>query len=80
MVNDAHDTDIDFLSKWVEFWVVPLLNNTNFNDPKMLILVAFDENESYTENNQVWAVLLGGAVPTAMQERKTLPTTCTTLH
>ncbi|THH26371.1 hypothetical protein EUX98_g7812 [Antrodiella citrinella] len=63
MVNDAHDTDIDFASDWLESWLVPLLSNPNFNDNKTLILLTFDENESYDINNRIYSILLGGAVP-----------------
>jgi hypothetical protein len=67
MVDDAHDTDINFLSQWLQYWLLPLLNNTNFNDNKTLILLTFDESETYTLNNQIFAVLLGGAIPTSMR-------------
>ena len=63
MVDDAHDTTIDFAGDWVDFWLVPLLNNTNFNDNRTLILLTFDETETYTVNNQIFALLLGGAIP-----------------
>ncbi|KAI0798227.1 phosphoesterase family-domain-containing protein [Abortiporus biennis] len=63
LVNDAHDTDIDFTSAWLEYFLVPLLSNTNFNDNKTLILLTFDENETYEINNRVYTIALGGAVP-----------------
>lgn len=63
MVNDAHDTTVDFAASWLEFWLAPLLADPRFNDPRTLILLTFDENESYLANNNVFAVLLGGAVP-----------------
>lgn len=62
-MNDAHDTDIDFASDWLEFWLVPLLSNPAFNDNKTLIVLTFDENETYDINNQIYTLLLGGAVP-----------------
>jgi len=67
LVNDAHDTNVDFASQWLQFWLLPLLNDTRFNDNKTLILLTFDENETETENNQVFSVLLGGAVPESMR-------------
>jgi hypothetical protein len=42
LVNDAHDTDIYFVSQWLQFWLIPL---SNFNDNKTLVLLRFDENE-----------------------------------
>jgi len=63
MINDGHDTTIDYAAAFIEYWLVPLLSNTNVNDNKTLIVLSFDENESYTENNQILTLLLGGAVP-----------------
>ena len=63
MVDDGHDTTIDFAGNWVDFWLAPLLNDTNFNDNRTLILLTFDETETYTINNQILALLLGGAIP-----------------
>jgi hypothetical protein len=66
LANDAHDTNINFASQWLEYFLFPLLQDTRFNDNKTLILLTFDENETETENNQVYSLLLGGAVPTSM--------------
>ena len=65
MLDDGHDTTIDYAASWVDFWLLPLLNDTNFNDNRTLILLTFDETETYTVNNQVVSILLGGAVPEA---------------
>ncbi|KAH9033231.1 phosphoesterase family-domain-containing protein [Lactarius deliciosus] len=66
MVNDAHDTDVTYSSAWLNYWLVPLLSNPNFNNDRTLILLTFDENENSGVNNQIWSVLLGGAVPAAL--------------
>jgi hypothetical protein len=66
LVNDAHDTDILFASQWLEFWLVPLLSDPNFNSKNTLILLTFDENERYDINNNVYSILLGGAVPQSL--------------
>lgn len=63
LVNDAHDTDIDWASQWLEHWLVPLLKDTRFNDNGTLILLTFDENETQTENNRIFSLLLGGVIP-----------------
>jgi phospholipase C len=63
IVNDAHDTTVDFAGKWLDFWLEPLLKDPRFNDDRTLILLTFDENETHGINNQVFSVLLGGAVP-----------------
>lgn len=48
MVDDAHDTTIDYASQWLEYWLVPLLDNANFNKGNgsngTLVVLTFDEN------------------------------------
>jgi len=63
MANDAHDTDVNFVSAWLEYWLVPLLKNPLFNTNRTLIQLTFDENETYDVQNNVFTVLLGNAVP-----------------
>ncbi|KAJ9112662.1 hypothetical protein QFC19_000682 [Naganishia cerealis] len=53
LVNDAHDTNVTFVSAWLEYFLVPLLANPNFNDNETLILLTFDENENYKSQNTV---------------------------
>ncbi|KAI0032173.1 phosphoesterase family-domain-containing protein, partial [Vararia minispora EC-137] len=67
LVNDAHDTTIDFAGAWLRFWLEPLLDDARFNDGRTLILLTFDENENYKINNRVFSLLLGGAVPERMR-------------
>ncbi|KAI9431460.1 hypothetical protein H4582DRAFT_1238693 [Lactarius indigo] len=51
MFNDIHDTTIDFAV--VDYWLVPLLNDTNqdtnFNDNRTLTLLTFDETETHRQ-------------------------------
>ncbi|KAI9462672.1 phosphoesterase family-domain-containing protein [Russula earlei] len=63
LVNNGRDTSIEYAASWLEYWLVPLLNNKNFNDNHTLIVLTFDENESHHKNNCVLTLLLGGAVP-----------------
>ncbi|KAJ7309395.1 phosphoesterase family-domain-containing protein [Mycena albidolilacea] len=63
MVDDAHDTTIDFAASFLEYWLLPLLADPRVNDGETLIMVTFDESETFTEQNRVFAVLVGGAVP-----------------
>lgn len=42
----GHDTTIDFVGDWLNYWLIPLLGNKNFNTNKTLILLTFDETES----------------------------------
>ncbi|KIX93022.1 uncharacterized protein Z520_11295 [Fonsecaea multimorphosa CBS 102226] len=62
MTNDAHDTNVTFGSQWLRNFMDPLLTNEYFmNDT--LVLLTFDENESYGIQNKVFSILLGGAIP-----------------
>ncbi|KZV72135.1 hypothetical protein PENSPDRAFT_604818 [Peniophora sp. CONT] len=60
MVNDGHDTSVDFCADFLSFWLVPLLNDARFVTNRTLLLLTFDETETYTQNNRVFTVLLGG--------------------
>ncbi|KAF7333818.1 Acid phosphatase [Mycena venus] len=61
-VNDARDTTIDFAASFLEYWL-PLLSNPRVNDGGALVLLIFDETETYIIQNNMFAILLGGAVP-----------------
>jgi acid phosphatase len=62
MTNDAHDTNVTFGSKWERSWVAPLLTNEYFMN-NTLLLLTFDENETYGVANKIFSILLGGAIP-----------------
>ena len=55
---DGHDITIDYAAAFI---LVPLLNNTNVNDNRTLIVLSFDENESYTESNQILTLVTSPA-------------------
>ncbi|KAJ7022302.1 phosphoesterase family-domain-containing protein [Mycena alexandri] len=63
MVNDAHDTTIDFAASFLEYWLLPLLTDPRVNNEETLIVVTFDEAETFTIQNTVFAIALGGAIP-----------------
>ncbi|PWN87645.1 hypothetical protein FA10DRAFT_173819 [Acaromyces ingoldii] len=63
MINDAHDTGINYGAEFLQYWLVPLLANKNFNTDRTLIVLTFDENEDYTKENIVYTLLLGNGVP-----------------
>ncbi|PYH95036.1 phosphoesterase-domain-containing protein [Aspergillus ellipticus CBS 707.79] len=62
MTNDAHDTNITFGAKWERSWVPPMLNNSYFMNDTLLLLT-FDEDSTYAKSNNVFSILLGGAIP-----------------
>ncbi|KAG6896031.1 hypothetical protein C0992_010781, partial [Termitomyces sp. T32_za158] len=63
MTNDGHDTDITTAGAWSNDFLTPLLSNPNFNDDKTLILLTFDETGSSSISNNVFTIVLGGALP-----------------
>ena len=67
LVDDGHDTDINYMASWLQYWLIPLLADTRFNPARTLVLLTFDENSSSKLNNNVWGVLLGSAIPTALK-------------
>lgn len=50
---------------WTRTFLEPLLENPKFMN-NTLVLVTFDENETYTIQNRVLAILLGDAVPESL--------------
>ncbi|KAJ5911580.1 Acid phosphatase [Penicillium subrubescens] len=69
MTNDAHDTNITFGAKWERSWMSTLLTNDYFMNDS-LILLTFDEDDTYNKTNRVFSVLVGGAVPDNLKGTK----------
>ncbi|KAF8629451.1 hypothetical protein AX15_003445 [Amanita polypyramis BW_CC] len=62
ITNDGHDTNGTFAGNWLDGFLRTTLANATFMRDA-LVLITFDESESYTERNQVWSCLIGGAIP-----------------
>ncbi|KAF2141019.1 uncharacterized protein K452DRAFT_229413 [Aplosporella prunicola CBS 121167] len=62
MTSDGHDTSVTTAGEWTRRFVEPLLENEKFMQ-NTLVLITFDENETYTTQNRVLAIILGDAVP-----------------
>lgn len=62
MTSDGHDTSVTVAGEWARTFIEPLLENRNFMQDT-LVLVTWDENETYEIRNRIHAVLLGDAVP-----------------
>jgi len=65
MTNDGHDSSITTAGQWARSFLEPLMNNTNFMS-RTLVLLTFDETETYTTRNNVFAMLLGDALPNSL--------------
>ncbi|KAG0298633.1 hypothetical protein BGZ96_009707 [Linnemannia gamsii] len=61
MVNDGHNSTVAVASTWLKGFLTPLLADKTFNN-NTLVVVTFDETETYTLPNRVLAFLLGDSV------------------
>jgi acid phosphatase len=62
MLNDGHNTSLAYAANWTQSFLLPLLANPQFME-KTLILLTYDESETYSVPNRIVSLLLGGAVP-----------------
>jgi acid phosphatase len=62
MTSDGHDTSVTTAGIWLRNFLEPLLTDKNFMQ-NTLVLITFDENETYTIQNRIFSVLIGDAVP-----------------
>lgn len=62
MLNDGHDTTIKYAANWSRSFLAPLLENEYFMNDTLVVLT-FDENDTYSIKNQVFTILLGGVIP-----------------
>ncbi|KAH8165921.1 hypothetical protein CIB48_g2314 [Xylaria polymorpha] len=62
MTSDGHDTTVTVAGTWTRTFLEPLLNDKRFMQ-NTLVLITFDENETYSAQNKVLGILLGDAVP-----------------
>jgi acid phosphatase len=50
MTSDGHDTSVTVAGQWLYNFLQPLINDKRFMD-NTLVLITFDENESYSKKN-----------------------------
>lgn len=62
MLNDGHNTSFEFAADWSLSFLEPLLANEYFMKDT-LILLTYDESETYSKPNHIVSLLLGGAIP-----------------
>lgn len=66
MLNDGHNTTLEYATNWTRSFLEPLLANEKFME-RTLILLTYDESETYAIPNRIVSLLLGGAVPPALK-------------
>lgn len=63
MLNDGHNTTLDFATRWSRDFLQPLLaNNSSIFAEKTLIQLTYDETADYSKPNRIVSLLLGSAV------------------
>lgn len=62
MTNDGHDTTIKVAGQWSRDFLEPLLSNEYFMNDTLVVLT-FDENDTYSVKNKIFTILLGGVIP-----------------
>jgi len=61
MMNDGHNTSIEFATSWAHHFIEPMLEDKAF-DGRTLIMLTYDESETYEKPNHVVTLLLGSAI------------------
>lgn len=67
MLNDGHNTTLEYATTWAHHFLEPLLAENAFPNSSTLIQLTYDESETYTEPNKIASLLLGSAVPEALK-------------
>ncbi|KAK7408406.1 hypothetical protein QQX98_009446 [Neonectria punicea] len=62
MTSDGHDTSATVAGAWCRSFLEPLMNDKHFMD-NTLVLITWDENETYALQNNILAILVGDAIP-----------------
>ncbi|UQC85694.1 phosphoesterase [Colletotrichum lupini] len=62
MTSDGHDASVTTAGAWNRKFLEPLLEDKNFMN-NTLVLVTWDENETYTQKNRILGILLGDSIP-----------------
>ncbi len=66
MLNDGHNTSLQYAATWAQSFLSPLLLNQQFMEGT-LILLTYDESATYPEPNHIVSLLLGGAIPSNLK-------------
>lgn len=69
MMNDGHNTTLEFATQWSHRFLKPLLADKAF-DERTLIMLTYDESETYSKPNHIATLLLGSAIPPALKGTK----------
>lgn len=62
MLNDGHNTTLEYATKWADDFITPLLADGVFGE-RTLIMLTYDESETYSRPNKIVTLLLGTGLP-----------------
>lgn len=62
MMNDGHNTTMEYATKWAHDFLKPMLAKDAFKE-RTLIQLTYDESEDYGKPNRIVSLLLGSAIP-----------------
>lgn len=62
MLNDGHNTTLQYATNWAKEFLMPMLEPDAFNE-RTLIMLTYDEVSDYSMPNRVATLLLGSALP-----------------
>ncbi|RCI07913.1 hypothetical protein L249_5888 [Ophiocordyceps polyrhachis-furcata BCC 54312] len=62
MTSDGHDSSVTVAGEWCRRFLEPLMSDERFMN-RTLVLISWDETETYATRNQVLAILVGDSVP-----------------
>ncbi|KAK2013700.1 phosphoesterase [Colletotrichum eremochloae] len=66
MMNDGHNTSLEYATKWAHDFLMPMLSLEAFKE-RTLIHLTYDESEDHEKPNQIVSLLLGSAVPKSLK-------------
>ena len=62
MMNDGHNTTLEYAAEWAHRYLKPLLDENSLGD-RTLVQLTYDESEDYGRPNRIVSLLLGNAIP-----------------
>jgi hypothetical protein len=62
MMNDGHNTSLEYATDFAHHFLQPLLAENAFKE-RTLILLTYDESATYSQPNHIVSLLLGSAIP-----------------
>lgn len=69
MLNDGHNTTLEYATTWAREFLAPMLADKAFKE-RTLIMLTYDEADTYSQPNKIASLLLGSALPNELKGSK----------